>query len=166
VQRKRLMMGIALLAVLMSLCVWVGSNIVRNEWKSRQGQLGQREPLPGLGYCSSRQIRPCILSINLDPDGGMLINILVHGSSPDFYVKVKRETSEHIYDCKKEESYSINVYCTGDVLPVGERMSFLLLSTEDNSTFAEGSFPMIGLALATPDIAITPTPVTVDRPPR
>jgi hypothetical protein len=150
----------------MILCVLVGSNIVRNEWESRQGQVGHREPLPGLGYCSSRQLRPCILSINLNPDGGMLITILVHGSSPDFYVKIKRETSEHIYACTREKSYSIHMYCTGDIMPVGEAVSFLLLSTQDDTTLAEGSFPIIGLALATPDIAMTPTPITIDRPPR
>jgi hypothetical protein len=96
----------------------------------------------------------------------MLINVLVHGSSPDFYIKIRRKSSEHIYECKKEKSYSINVYCAGEILPVGETMSFLLLSAEENTTLVEGNFPIIGLALATPDIAITPTPVTIDRPPR
>jgi hypothetical protein len=165
VDRKRLSAGIALLAILIVLCIF-GSNIVRNEWKSRQGQIGQREPLPGLGYCSSKQVRPCILSIDLSPGGDMLIDILVHGSSPDFYLKIEREGSEHMYECKKAESYSINVHCTGDILPAGETMSFLLISSAENSTLAEGSFPIIGLALATPDIAITPTPITIDRPPR
>ena len=163
--RRRLSAGVALLAVLIVLGIF-GSNLVRNEWESRQGQIGQREPLPGLGYCSSKQIRPCILSIDLSLDGGMSIDILVHGSSPDFYLKIARNDSEHVYECKKAKSYSITVHCTGDILPAGETMSFLLISSTENSTLAEGSFPIIGLALATPDIAITPTPITSDHSPR
>ena len=96
----------------------------------------------------------------------MVINILVRGSSPDFYVKIKREAGEHIYECEKAKSYSVNVYCRGDTMPVGETLSFLLIATEENKTLAEGSFPIIGLALATPEIAMTPTLITIDRPPR
>lgn len=140
--------------------------MIRNEWKSRQGQLGHREPLPGLGYCSSKQIRPCILSINRSPQGDMLIDIFVQGSSPDFYLKIKREDSEYVYECAKAKSYSIHVHCKGDAMPIGETLSFLLVSKEENITLAEGSFTIIGLALATPYIAITPTPITIDRPPR
>lgn len=88
----------------------------------------------------------------------MVINILVHGSSPDFYVKIKRETGEHVYECEKAKTYSINVYCTGDTMPAGETLSFLLISTKENATLAEGSFPIIGLALATPEVYRTPTP--------
>lgn len=165
VDRRRLSVGIALLAVLIVLCIF-GANIVRNEWESRQGQIGQREPLPGLGYCSSKQIRPCILSIDLRPGRGMSIDILVHASSQDFYLKIEHEGSEHIYECQKDKSYSIHIHCTGDDMPAGETMSFLLISSADNSTLAEGSFPIIGLALATPDIAITPTPIPLDHSPR
>jgi hypothetical protein len=157
--------GIALFVVLIVLCI-SAANIARNEWKSRQGQIGHREPLPGLGYCSSKQIRPCILSINLRPKGGMLINVLVYGSSPDFYLKIRHEQREYTYECEKDKSYSINVHCTGDTMPVGEPLSFRLTSKAANTTLAEGSFPIIGLALATPDIAMTPTPIPLDRPPR
>jgi hypothetical protein len=139
---------------------------VRNQWKSRQGQVGHRAPLPALGYCSSQQIRPCILSVDLSPNGGMLIDVLVHGSSPDFYVKIRRAHAETIYECKRAKSYSIHVYCAGNMMPAGEFLSFLLISQETNTTLAEGSFPIIGLALATPYIAITPTPITIERQPR
>lgn len=96
----------------------------------------------------------------------MLIDVLVHAASPDFYLKIKDEQREYIYECEKAKSYSINVHCTGNTMPVGKILSFSLISKEENITLAEGSFPIIGLALATPDIAMTPTPITIDHPPR
>jgi hypothetical protein len=163
VGRKQLIAGIVLFVVLMILCV-SGSSIALNEWKNRRGHVGHREPLPGLGYCSSKQIRPCILSFNLNPNGGMLINILVRGFSEDFYVKTKHKGSEYIYECKKNSQYSTHVSCTGKTMPIGEMFSFLIVSTEENVTLAEGSFSIVGLALATPEIAITPTPLINHSP--
>lgn len=155
--RKRLIAGLAMLIVLMLLCGF-GSRIALNIWKGRQGQIGQREPLPSLGYCSSQQIRPCILSFNLTPDGDMLINILVRGTAKSFYVKIIHKGSEYIYECKKASQYSTHVSCTGQPMPIGETFSFLIVSKEEDIILVEGSFSIVGLALATPEIAITPTP--------
>lgn len=163
--RKQLIAGMVLFVVLVLLCV-AGSRMALNEWKGRQGRVGHREPLPGLGYCSSKQIRPCILSFNLNPNGGMLITILVHGSAEDFYVKIEHQGSEYIYKCKKNSQYSNHVSCTGETMPVGETFSFFIVSTEKNTTLAEGNFSIVGLALATPEVAITPTPLSADHPPR
>ena len=158
--RKQRIAGAILLDLLIILCI-AGSILALNEWESRQGIVAQREPLPGFGYCSASQSRPCILSFNSNPDGTMAINILAKGYSEDFYVKIRHAEDEHIYTCKKDEKYSIHVSCTGEALPVGETLSFLVISTGDNSVLAEGSFPIIGIALATPEIRITPTPISV-----
>jgi hypothetical protein len=166
VDRKRWIARLAWLAVAAILFLSI-SIIVLNEWKSRQGQVDHREPLPGFSYCSSKQIRPCILSFNLNPGGGMLINILANGSAPDFHVKIRHEERDYVYECTKAERYSIHVSCTGASLPVGETVSFLIVSTDENITLAEGSFPIIGMALATPNIAMTPTHIpSFDRPPK
>ena len=155
-----------MLVLILSIVCVSGASLLRKEWQSRQGRLGQREPLPGLAYCSSRQSRPCVLSFNHLPQGGMVINILAHGYSPDFFVKIEREGQEYIYECKKARRYSTTVTCTGQTLPVGEDLLFRLISIQDNLTLATGRFPIIGVALATPDVYFTPTPVTVDRQPR
>lgn len=163
--RKRLIAGAALLVILMILCIF-GSSLLLKEWKSNRGQVGHRIPLAGLGYCSSQQVRPCILSFNLNPGGGMLINVLVRGSTPDFYVKVKHDAGEEAYECRHAGLYSTRILCTGKTMPVGKTMSFRLVSIEEDATLAEGSFPIIGMALATPQVYFTPTPVLIDRLPR
>ena len=166
VHRKRLIVGTALLVAFMILCL-SGSAVAWNEWKNRRGYVGYHEPLPGFAYCSSRQIKPCIVSISLNSSGGMVIDILVNNSLPDFYLKIRDEADEHFYDCQKTSWYSIHVSCTGEAMPVGKTLSFSLVSTRGSVTLAEGSFPIIGMALATPEIYFTPTPLSpFDRPPR
>jgi len=165
VDRKPWIAGIIFL-VLVVLCI-SGGSLALNEWKSRQGQVGHREPLPGFTYCSSEQARPCILSFNLHPGGGMVIHILVNARLPNFYMKIKREEGEQFYECKKASRYSTQAACTGETMPVGETLSFLIISAEDHTTLAEGSFPIIGMAFATPEIYATPTPIPpIERPPR
>jgi hypothetical protein len=165
VDRKRLIAGGGLLVFLMILFVSGASFL--NEWRSKPGEVANRAPLPGLGYCSAQQSRPCILSFQLHPGGGMVMNILARGYSQEFYVKVRQAQQEYIYECKKTERYSIQVTCTGETLPVGEALSFRIISSAENTTLAEGSFPVIGLALATPEVYLTPTYVPAfDRPPK
>ncbi len=154
-----------LLVILIILCAY-GSTMAWREWRNRQqGGLGQREPLPSFGYCNLRQARPCILSFNLDADGDMVIQILTD-SLEDFYIKIKYEEGEHMYVCQRATQYSRNVACTGAAVPVGETLNFLLISKEANTTLAQGSFPIIGLALATPEISVSPTPILFDHKPR
>ena len=166
VNRNRLIAGLAILAVFMILVVF-GSNLLFKEWNNRQPQIGQREPLPSLSYCSSSQIRPCILAFNLDADGKMIVNVLADGSSAKFYLKIKKDGQDNTYKCQKVQGFLTNFFCTGEKMPVGEAFSFIIVSTEDNIPLAEGTFPIIGLAIATPDIFVTPTFIPAfDRPPK
>ncbi|MBN2116858.1 MAG: hypothetical protein JW730_09815 [Anaerolineales bacterium] len=162
--RKRWITGAVLLVLLLILCI-SGTTLAWKEWKGEPGSVGTHEPLPGFGYCSSRPSRPCILSFRSNWSGDMVINLLVNGSSPDFHIKIRHAEGEYIYECKRARKYSINVSCTGETLPVGETFSFLVISTEAGTTLAEGSFPIIGMALATPETYFTPTPFT-HRDPR
>ena len=91
----------------------------------------------------------------------MLINIQTASSSPpNFYIKVKQEEGESIYKCQRVKGLATSVACTGRAMPPGEVLQFLMLSTDEDILLAEGSFPIIGLALATPEIAQTPIPPT------
>jgi hypothetical protein len=151
---------IALLIMLMLVCI-SGSIAALRQWKSRQGPVDQREPLPGIGYCSSRQIKPCVLSFNLNPEGHMVINLLVNGSLQNFHVQIRHEDEERLYECEKSGRYSNSATCTGEAVAVGQPVELLLVSTDDGSTLAAGRFAIIGLALATPKVYVTPTPVSI-----
>jgi hypothetical protein len=85
----------------------------------------------------------------------MLINFLIDRSSPSFYIKIKYKLGENIYQCRKTKGNSTSVSCIGKAMPAGEILQFLLISRSKDITLAEGSFPIIGLALATPEDAPT-----------
>jgi hypothetical protein len=166
VNRNRLIVGLFILAVFLTLVI-SGSIILRRQWNSRQAQTGQREPLPGLSYCSMNQLRPCVLSFSVDATGKMIVNLLADRRATNIYLKVKQNERETRYECQKVEGFSTNLSCTGEKLPVGEAFSFLVVSTEEDVELAEGTFPIIGLAIATPDIFVTPTFIPAfDRPPK
>jgi hypothetical protein len=156
VSQNRLILGITISALLIILVI-SGSALLRN-WNSSRAGTGKREPLAGLGYCSSTQVKPCILSFGLQPDGNMLVDILTDRSTPDFYLKIKSDRGETTYACQKARENSTLVSCTGQTAQLGEVLQFLLISTQEDTALAEGRFPVIGLALATPEIYQTPTP--------
>jgi hypothetical protein len=158
--------GLFILAVFLALVVF-GSIILLKQWNSRQAETGQRQPLQGLSYCSSIQSRPCILSFSIDADENMVINLLMERRATNIYLKVKQEKRETIYKCQKVEGFSTSLACTGEKLPVGEALSFVIVSTEEDVALAEGTFPIIGLAIATPEIFVTPTFIPAfERPPK
>jgi hypothetical protein len=65
------------------------------------------------------------------------------------------------------EGFSTNLACTGEKLPVGEALSFVIVSNEEDVALAEGTFPIIGLAFATPEIFVKPRFIPAfDRPPK
>ena len=160
-------MGLAILAVFVILII-SGSILLLRPWTSGHGQIGHRVPLPPIGYCPADQAEPCIVSFTLDPDGTMVINIRTENRSlPTFNLKIKRGEDENFYVCRRANGFSLNIICTGQAMPAGESLQFLLLSKRDNTLLAEGTFPIIGLALATPEPAMTPTIIPAwDRPPK
>ena len=152
--RNRLVVALVILAVLIILFIygllW---------WQSRQSEMGERSPIPALAYCSSNDTRPCIASFSLDANGKMLVNVLTPGLSfPNFYLKIIHNGGENIYECKRVQRFSTSVYCIGEAMQPGEVLQFMLISVDGDVTLAEGSFAIIGLALATPEFAdLSPT---------
>jgi hypothetical protein len=156
VNRNRLIAGGTILVFLV--LIIPGSIFLRKEWQSRQAQVEQREPLQGLGYCSPEQITPCIVSFSLDADSRMIVSVLTDGPSfPNFYLKIRHGKGENIYPCQRVKGFSTSVYCTGAVLPLGEVFQFFLLATNGDRVLAQGNFSIIGLALGTPEIFVSPT---------
>ncbi len=155
VNRKRLIAGFAILAALVILIVFV-------KWRMGQPQANHRSPVSKLAYCSSSDIKPCIVSFSLDSDRNMLVNVLTPGPSfPSFYLKIRQSKDESIYECQKAEKFPANVYCTGDEMRPGQVLQFMIISKNEDTLLAEGSFAIIGLALATPEFAL---PTSSDEP--
>lgn len=154
--RNRLIAGAAIAIVLLILLVYG-----LTQWPREQPRASQRSPLAKLAYCSSDDVRPCIVSFSLDADGNMLVNILTPGTPfPVFYLKIIHEKGESIYECQRAEGFPEHVYCIGEKMETGKILQFLIISRRNETILAEGNFAIIGLALATPEIAL-PTP-TID----
>lgn len=144
--------------ILFLLMMIPGSLFLRNEWLSMQAGVDQRKPVPRLGYCSSDQVTPCIVSFSLDADGQMTVSILIEGPRfPNFYLRIRHGKGENTYICQRVKGSATYVYCTGAPLPLGETFQFFLFSLNGETTLAQGNFPIIGMALGTPDIFSSPT---------
>jgi hypothetical protein len=162
VNRKRLILGISitiLLILIISGVAWFKGK------QSGQAEVSRRFPLQRLGYCSSDQVTPCIVSFSLDSDGKMLVNFLTTGAFyPDFYLKIKQGDVQHIYGCRKASTFATSVYCTGAALPLGQVFQFSIFSLKEDVLLAEGDFAIIGIAIGTPAIASSPTVGTPATP--
>jgi len=154
VNRKRLIAGISILAILVIAAV--GFLFARS--KNSQPQAHRRLPVSNLGYCGSNNSKPCIVSFSLDADGNMLVNLLTPKSSyPAFYLTISNVNIENRYECLKVKGFPTNVYCTGRQMDPGEALQFNIISTKDDIVLAEGNFAIIGLLLATPNTELTAT---------
>jgi len=163
VNRKRLLLGISICALL--ILVILSGSFLFNKWKSSQARVGQRFPLQRIGYCSSDQVTPCIVSFSLDSDGSMLVNFLTTGAFyPDFYLKIKHDEAQHIYVCQKVNKFAASVYCTGAAMPLGVVLQFSIFSINEDVLLAEGNLAIIGLAFGTPEVISSPTIGTPSTP--
>ena len=166
--RNRFLAGAIILAAF-TILVTAALVIRLRQSYSEPALIGQREPIKRLGYCSSAQVRPCILSFKLNARGRLVIHILIARSAPrNFYLKIRREGVESIYKCRKMADSSTSFSCRGETMPIGEPLQFLMLSTKKSIVLAEGRFSIIGLPIATPEIALpsTPTPPVFNHLPR
>jgi hypothetical protein len=149
----------ALLILIVSGVVWFQAR------QSRQAEVSRRFPLQRLGYCSSDQVTPCVVSFSQDSDGKMLVNFLTTGAFyPDFYLKIKEGDVQHIYGCRKASTFATSVYCTGAALPLGQVFQFSIFSLKEDVLLAEGDFAIIGMAIGTPEIAFASTVETLSTP--
>ena len=154
--KKRLILGISISALL--IIVMISGAFLFNRWKSAQAGVDRRSPLQRLSYCSSDQITPCIVSFSLDTDGNMLVNFLTAGAFyPDFYLKIKKDENNYIYTCQKANKFATSVNCTGAAMPLGEVLQFSIVSINEDVLLAEGKLAIIGMALGTPQVALSPT---------
>ena len=158
--RKPLILGISIVVLLILIISGVAWFKGR---QNSQAEVSRRFPLQRLGYCSSDQVTPCVVSFSQDSDGKMLVNFLTTGAFyPDFYLKIKQGEVQHIYGCRKANTFATSVYCTGAALPLGEVFQFSIFSLKEDVILAEGDFAIIGMTIGTPEIAFAST---VETPP-
>ena len=151
--RNRLYAGVSIFAALL---VILGLSVLPSK---KQPRINQRIPITKLAYCSANAVRPCVVSFSLDAKGRMLVNVLNSSSSfPKLYLKITHVKGESRYECNKMKGFPMNVICRGQELLPGETLQFVLAKVRDDAILAQGSFPIVGLALATPAEALTPTP--------
>jgi hypothetical protein len=164
VNRNRLIAGLAVLAVLILLViVWLGTLLFG--LINKPPQASKRELISELAYCSPDDNRPCIVSFSLDADSRMLVNILTPDSSyPDFYLKISNADTENKYECQPVEDFPTHIHCTGREMYPGEKLHFVLISSDDERVLAEGNFAIIGLLLATPGVEVTETALATETP--
>jgi hypothetical protein len=156
VTQKRLILGISLVVLLF---LAIAGFVFFREWRRDQASVNKRYPLQALKYCSSSPVTPCVVSFSQDANGNMLVSFLTDGAFyPDFYLKITAGERNHIYVCEKANTLATSVYCTGKALPVGEVLQFYVISVNGDVVLAQGSFPIIGIALAGPDTFLSPTP--------
>jgi hypothetical protein len=157
VNQYRVPAGLFIVVIFMILII-TGFVLQSREWQNSQPRLGEREPLPALGYCSADGVRPCILYFSRDAAGTMAIHVqALSAFPPPFYLAISRQEAKNTYQCKKDGGLSTSFTCRGETMPVGETLQLWVLSTEDDTALAEGKLAIVGLALATPEPAATPT---------
>jgi hypothetical protein len=161
VNRKKWILASSISAALILLIV-SGLALARN---NQRASVERRFPLQALRYCTTDEVKPCVVSFSLDSTGKMLVNLLTDGAFyPDFYLKIKTEEGDYLYVCEKVSKFAASVYCTGQDLPIGEEFQFLIFSLNEDVLLAQGNFPIIGMALATPSIYVSPTPTPTSTP--
>jgi len=166
VNQKQWMIGAVILVIL----IIVGVVVWRNS--SARPSLGSAEDNPRntaneLVYCSSGDIKPCVVSFSLDADDNMLVNFLLPDPSfPNFYLIIVRGDDDISYICRKVPATTSNAYCFGEKLPPGEIMHLMLISTRGNVLLAEGDLAIIGLVFPTLEITtLTGMPTDVPAAP-
>lgn len=161
--RKRLIAGLTSLAVL-ALLVIAGVGFLLSRLKT-EPRAQQKALVSELGYCSSNDLKPCIVSFSVDADGGMLVNMLIPAASyPYFYLTISNASTTNRYDCQQVEDFPTNIYCTGAEMYPGAVLQFNLVALKDDAVLAEGNFAIIGLLLSNPPEEATEAPVATEPP--
>ncbi len=123
----------------------------------------KNDPVIKLGYCGPDPAELCILSFGRDQQDNMIVSLFVPEKDfPDFYVKVKRAAGENKYDCHRNKTLPVNVYCLGPGIGLQERMEISLFAVEDDRLLAEGKMSLQAVLLSPVQALDAPTPFNRD----
>lgn len=155
-QQRWLIAGVAILIILIIL-------VIVALFRSMQGsksdpQIGSRFPAARLAYCSPGDPGLCVVSFGQVVDGDMMVNFKTpRFLYPEFILVINRYGVESTYACQRVKGLSNGVTCTGASQVPGEVLQFKVIARKDGFLLAEGKFPIIGIALSTPEDVPTET---------
>ena len=155
IHRNWLIIGLVILLALATLIFSISRLLAR---RVDRPQLGHRSPIAELTYCSTAVNQLCIVSFTQDVDGSLQVNLRLPDSFyPDFILTIDNNSQERTYECQKSAGHPTTVICTGPTQVPGQTLAFKAISKESGIIFAEGRFAIIGIALITPEGALTAT---------
>ena len=156
-QQRWLIAAVAILAVILLLILVAIFRSIKGQDPSPQ--IGHRSPAAELGYCVSEDPNLCIVSFGQIEGGDMLVNFqLPRPLYPNFSLVINRFGVDSSYECQRMKGLSTGVICTGPSQVPGEMLQFKVFSTKDGTLLAAGKFPIIGIAISTPENSETGTP--------
>ena len=148
--RNRVIAGVVILIVLLTVVFYVANNFLPTRMKS--SQIHSRFPISELTYCSIDQSQLCVISFGQELNGPMHVDFLVPDSDyPEFLLKIDHNGIERIYECQHLEEIPEKVYCTGEVQAPGAVLKISVFSRSNNLLLTKGTFSVIGIAILTPE---------------
>lgn len=76
---------------------------------------------------------------------------------PPFTLVINRYGVESTYECTRTKGFLGGMTCSGASQTPGEILQFKVIARKDGTLIAEGKFPIIGIAISTPEIIPTAT---------
>jgi len=161
----------AITFTIFAILIVIGLRAIFPQTETDPASANQKHAFAELGYCNSSDLKPCITSFAMDAQSHMLVNLITpRPTYPEFYLTISNAHVENHYECTRLKDVPTNILCTGPQMNPGEPLHFALIATDDERLLAEGTFNIIGLMLAAPDVESalikqvteTPTPGTID----
>lgn len=161
--RNWLIAGLVISIVFVILIVYFVTTLVSR--KTDRPPLGHRSPAGTLEYCGADLDQLCIVSFSQNVDGSLQVNFQIPSFFyPDFFLTIDHNGQESRYECKRGDDAFTTVICTGATQVPGQMLVFKAYSKESGILLAEGQFAIIGIALITPEGAITATAEGTETP--
>jgi len=152
------MAGLAILTVLLVVVLYSLIQLLPRE--EERLRIGHRSMLTTLSYCDAEPDRLCVVSFTQDVDGSMQVIFQTPRSSyPVFILKIQNGEKVSTYKCQRIENIPTGMVCTGESQVPGQILQFTVLSKLSGIILAEGQFAIIGIALFTPVVDISATPI-------
>lgn len=155
INRNWLIIG---LVILLAVATLIFSVIRLLSRRTDRPQLGHRSPVAALEYCGTDLNQLCIVSFSQVVDGDLQVNLQIPDFFyPDFILQIINNGQVSVYECQRGDDRFTTVICKGASQVPGQTLEFKVISKDSETVLAEGQFAIIGIALLTPAIEMTPT---------
>jgi hypothetical protein len=157
-QQRWLVIVVAILIILLILVIIGLVRSIEGPSSDPRPRLGHRSPALKLDYCAPEDMRLCVVSFGQIEGGDMLVNFhLPAVIYPPFTLVIDRFGVESAYQCNRTKGFLGGMTCRGASQVPGEILLFKVFAQSDGALIAEGRFPIIGIAISTPEDLLTST---------